>query len=135
MPQWRYPPESQEQPGRAYGKAIPLKFRSQVFGNNRTGGIYVPAAYAPAGPPASLMVFQDGDSYLKEHVGIVVDNLIAAKAMPVTILLLLNPGVNDDGTKNRSVEYDTLGDRYSTFLETEAIPLVAKSYKIRNEPE
>ena len=68
------------------------------------------------------MVFQDGDAYLKEHVGTVVDNLIAAKAMPVTILLLLNPGVNDDGTSNRSVEYDTLSDRYATFLEKEAIP-------------
>jgi len=133
MPQWRYPPESQEQPGRAYGKAIPLKFRSQVFGNNRTGAIYVPAAYDPAGPPASLMVFQDGDSYLKEHVGTVVDNLIAEKAMPVTIVLLLNPGVNDDGTSNRSLEYDTLSDRYATFLEREAIPLVKKDYKIRDD--
>jgi enterochelin esterase-like enzyme len=134
MPQWKYPPESQEQPGRSYGKVIPLKFRSQVFRNNRTGSIYVPAAYHSAGPPASLMVFQDGDAYLKEHVGTVVDNLIAEKAMPVTILLLLNPGVNDDGTANRSVEYDTLGDRYVTFLEKEAIPQVTKDYKLRADP-
>ena len=37
-----------------------------------------------------------------------LNNLIAEKAMPVTILVLLNPGVNDDGNSNRSVEYDTL---------------------------
>src|SRR3954463_4081704 len=74
MPDWRYPPESQEQPGRKYGKAIRLSFRSQVFNNQRTGAISVPAAYAPAGPPAGFMVFQDGDAYLKEHVGTVVDN-------------------------------------------------------------
>jgi enterochelin esterase-like enzyme len=135
MPQWKYPPESQEQAGRRYGKAIPLRFRSQVFNNNRTGAIYVPAAYAPAGPPAALMVFQDGDAYLKEHVGTVLDNLIAAKAMPVTILLLLNPGVNDDGSSNRSVEYDTLDDRYVTFLEKEAIPLVAKDYKLVDDSD
>ena len=44
MPKWSYPPESQEQPGRAYGKVVPLKFRSAIFHNNRTGAIYVPAA-------------------------------------------------------------------------------------------
>jgi enterochelin esterase family protein len=134
MPQWKYPPESQQQPGRAYGKAVPLKFRSQVFQNNRTGSIHVPSAYKPDGPAAALMVFQDGDAYVREHVGNVVDNLIAARKMPVTILLLLNPGVNDDGRSNRSVEYDTLGDRYVTFLEKEAIPLVAKDYKIETDP-
>jgi enterochelin esterase family protein len=132
MPEWRYPPESQEQPGRAYGKTLTLKFRSTVFNNNRTGAIYVPAAYKPAGPPVALMVFQDGDAYLREHVGTVVDNLIAAGQMPVTVLLLLNPGVNDDGTSNRSVEYDTLDDRYATFLEKEALPLVAKDYHLRD---
>jgi enterochelin esterase family protein len=134
MPMWSYPPESREQPGRAYGKVVPLKFRSEVFHNNRTGGIYVPAAYQATGGPAALMVFQDGDAYLKEHVGTVVDNLIAARKMPVTILLLLNPGVNDDGSSNRSVEYDTLSARYVSFLETEAIPLVAKDYKISSDP-
>ncbi len=134
MPNWKYPPESQRQAKTSYGKTVPLKFRSQVFKNNRTGAIYVPAAYRADGPPAALMVFQDGDAYLKEHVGTVVDNLIAAKTMPVTILLLLNPGVNDDGSANRSVEYDTLSDRYVTFLEKEAIPLVAKDYKLRSDP-
>jgi enterochelin esterase-like enzyme len=133
MPAWKYPPESLEQPGRRYGKYVPLAFRSEVFSNNRTGWIYVPAAYDPAGPPAALMVFQDGDAYNGEHVGAVVDNLIAAKAMPVTILLLLNPGVNDDGRSNRSLEYDTLSDRYARFLEKEAIPRVANSYKLRTD--
>jgi enterochelin esterase family protein len=130
MPRWRYPPESQPQPGRTYGKAIPLRFRSEVFRNDRTGAIYVPAAYSAAAQstPAALMVFQDGDAYLKEHVGTVVDNLIAARKMPVTIVLLLNPGTD------RSLEYDTLSDRYVTFLEKEAIPLVTKDYKIRSDP-
>ncbi|HMB04803.1 MAG TPA: alpha/beta hydrolase-fold protein [Isosphaeraceae bacterium] len=134
MPDWRYPPESKEQPGRTYGQIIPLRFRSAVFRNNRTGAIYVPATYDPAGPPAALMVFQDGDAYLKEHVGTVIDNLIAEEAMPVTILLLLNPGINDDGGSNRSVEYDTLSDQYATFLEREAIPRVATDYKIHTDP-
>lgn len=134
MPAWAYPPESKERPGVRYGKAVPLAFRSEVFGNNRTGWIYVPAAYDPAGPPAALMVFQDGDAYLKEHAGTVVDNLIADKTMPVTILVGLNPGTNDDGKSNRSVEYDTLSDRYATFLDKEVLPRVAKDYKVRADP-
>ena len=134
MPDWKYPPESSEQPGRAYGRYLPLKFRSKVFNNDRTGWLYVPAAYKGDGPPAALMVFQDGDEYKKERVGTVVENLIAAKAMPVTILLLLNPGINDDGKPNRSFEYDSLSNRYATFLETEAIPLAAGTCKLRNTP-
>lgn len=134
MPDWKYPPESAEQPGRAYGKYLPLKFRSKVFNNNRTGWVYVPAAYKADGPPACLMVFQDGDAYKKEHAGTVVDNLIAEKAMPVTILLLLNPGTNDDGKSNRSFEYDTLSGQYVKFLETEAVPLITTDYKLRTDP-
>ena len=134
MPDWKYPPESSPLPGRTYGRYVPLEFRSTTFGNKRTGSIYVPASYDPAGPPAALMVFQDGDAYRKENVGTVVDNLIAARSMPVTILVLLNPGVNDDGKSNRSVEYDTLDDRYVTFLEREVLPLVAKEYRLRDDP-
>ena len=53
MPDWKYPPESSEQPGRTYGKAVPLKFRSQVFDNNRTGCDLRPRRLQarPARPP------------------------------------------------------------------------------------
>ena len=134
MPGWSYPPESKEKPGASYGKYVPLKFRSEVFKNDRTGWVYVPAAYSADGPPAALMVFQDGDAYKGEHVGTVVDNLIAAKAMPVTILVLLNPGVNDDGKSNRSVEYDTLSDAYATFLDKEVLPRIKKDYALSDDP-
>jgi enterochelin esterase family protein len=134
MPGWSYPPESSRKPGATYGEYRPLTFRSQVFGNDRTGWIYVPAAY-DGETPASLMVFQDGDAYKTERVGTVVDNLIAAKKMPVTILVLLNPGTNDDGSKNRSVEYDTLDDRYARFLADEVLPMVSKDFKLRDDPK
>ncbi|MFO0953674.1 MAG: alpha/beta hydrolase-fold protein [Isosphaeraceae bacterium] len=134
MPDWAYPPESKEQPGRTYGKYLPITLHSEVFKNDRTGWIYVPAAYDRAKGPAALMVFQDGTAYKNEHVGTVVDNLIAAGKMPVTILLLLDPGKNPDGSAHRSVEYDTLSDAYVTFLEKEAIPLVQKDYPLSTDP-
>ena len=98
MPDWKYPPESSRAArGRSTASTCRCIFRSYVFENDRTGWIYVPAAYDGT-EPAALMVFQDGDAYRREHVGTVVDNLIADGDMPVTILVLLNPGVNDDGS-------------------------------------
>jgi enterochelin esterase family protein len=134
MPGWSYPPESSERSGVSYGRYRPLAFRSQVFGNDRTGWVYVPAAY-DGKTPASLMVFQDGDAYKTERVGTVIDNLIAARKMPVTVLVLLNPGTNDDGSKNRSVEYDSLDDRYARFLADEVLPMVAKEFRLRDDPK
>ncbi len=132
MPKWAYPPESKEVPGRKYGEYRPLKFRSEVFGNNRTGWVYVPAAY-DGKTPAAVMFFQDGDAYKGEHVGTVVENLIAEGAMPITIVVGLNPGVNDDGRSNRSVEYDTLSDKYVTFLDREVFPKLKADFKIRDD--
>src|SRR5262249_40146365 len=126
MADWSYPLESSEKSGRKYGQYRPLKIKSEVFQNERTGWVYVPAAYKDDGTPAALMVFQDGDAYKGERVGTVVDNLIAESAMPVTVLVLLNPGTNEDGKSNRSVEYDSLGDRYARFLETEVLPEIAR---------
>ncbi|MBX6314752.1 MAG: esterase family protein [Isosphaeraceae bacterium] len=134
MPDWSYPPESKQRPGVKYGEYYPLRFRSKVYNNDRTGWIYLLAAYETAEEIPALMVFQDGDAYKREQVGTVVDNLIADKKMPVTVLILLNPGVNDDGSKNRSVEYDTLSDRYAQFLETEVLPRVAQEVTFSDDP-
>ena len=134
MPDWKYPPESSPKPGAPVGRYLPIAFRSEVFGNNRTGWIYEPAALNPDGPPSALMVFQDGDAYKGERIGTVVDNLIAEGSMPITVLVLLNPGKNDDGKSNRSVEYDTLSPKYATFLEKEVLPLVARDRRLRTDP-
>ncbi|MEW4569842.1 alpha/beta hydrolase-fold protein [Tautonia sp. JC769] len=134
MPGWAYPLESSKRPGQDYGTFREFSFRSEVFDNDRTGWIYVPAAYDGA-EPAAVMVFQDGDAYKREHVGTVVENLIADGDMPVTILALLNPGVNDDGSRNRSIEYDTLSDRYATFLADEVLPRLESEFNLRDDPE
>src|SRR2546427_4185551 len=100
---------------------------STVFpGTVRDGGVYIPAQYDPA-KPSALMVFQDGIGYMSTNgswrVPLVFDNLIAAKEMPVTIAIFLNPGTRD-GQSNRSFEYDSLGDAYAKFLLNDAIPFV-----------
>src|SRR5258708_6556411 len=75
MPGWSAPAEAKRRPKMKYGEYIPLEFRSQIYKNQRTGWIYLPAAYSPADPPAMLMVFLDGDAYQRAEVGTIVDNL------------------------------------------------------------
>ena len=133
MPDWSYPPESKERPGVTYSEYIAFKVAGATYPGAHSGWIYAPSAYDPT-KPAALLVFQDGDAYKAEHVGRVVDNLISEGAMPVTILVGINPGLDEDGRSNRSVEYDTLSDRYATFLDREVLPLVRERFKISDDP-
>ena len=104
--------------------------------------MYVPAQY-DATNPASLMVFQDGRNYARVNgnwkMPVVFDNLIHSGEMPVTIAVCVNPGVVEGGEDaqdrfNRSLEYDTVSDRYATFLIDELLPIVAKKYSITEDP-
>jgi enterochelin esterase family protein len=105
--------------------------------------VYVPDQYS-ASKPAALMVFQDGLRHADPNGNLrattVMDNLIANGEMPVTLGIFINPGrFKDQGLKekprNRSVEYDSLGDTYARFLLEEIIPKVEKSYSISDDPK
>lgn len=126
-------PDGREKPGVPKGKLTPReKFRSKVFdGTARDWWVYVPAQYSDEAP-AAVMVFQDGVGY-KDFVPTVFDNLIAEKAMPVTVAVFVNPGTFDGGRSNRSFEYDTLSDRYARFLLEELLPEVEKTVKLRHD--
>ena len=138
-------PDSQRQPGVPQGAVTHYTWTtSKVYpGTFRDYWVYVPAQYTPA-KPACVMVFEDGESFIKEdgraRIPIVFDNLIARHDMPVTIAILVNPGVlkaPSPGQKdrpNRSFEYDTLGDRYARFLLDEILPEVTKQYKLSADP-
>ena len=137
-------PDTLAKEGVPRGAITEHKFnQSNVYpGTERDYFVYVPAQY-DASEPAALMVFQDGHRYVSEKGGYriqnVFDNLIHRGEMPVTIAICVNPGVTPggDGAQdrfNRSFEYDTVSDRYATFLIDELIPEVAKSYAITNDP-
>jgi enterochelin esterase family protein len=139
-------PDSMEKPDVPKGKVTKMPpWTSKIFeGTVRDWWVYVPAQYDPK-TPACVMVFQDGGGYVKAdgdfRVPTVFDNLIAAKEMPVTIGVFLNPGVvpppeGDKDAKprqNRSFEYDTLSDQYARFLEKEILPEVARDYNLRTD--
>lgn len=114
-------PDSQVAEGVPRGKVTKHMWKSQVFpGTIREYFVYVPAQY-DAAKPASVMVFQDGHTYVDEkgqfRVPVIFDNLIHKGEMPVTIGIFINRGHVGDAlpepprkSSNRSFEYDTLSD-------------------------
>jgi len=139
-------PDSQVKPEVPHGKVEQRKWDTcKAFpGTTRDWWIYVPAQY-DASKPACVMVFQDGGGCVKADGGfrapVVMDNLIAAGQMPVTIGIFINPGsfpaekAGDKPRSNRSFEYDSLGGLYSQFLLEEILPEVKKTYALTDDPE
>jgi enterochelin esterase family protein len=121
------------------GTVTKAQWKSKIFeGTVRDYYVYVPAQYDPQGLPACVMVFQDGAAYLRDpfRTSLVLDNLIHRKEIPLIIGIFIDPGVipGKEGEKpvsNRSVEYDTLSDKYVRFLLEEILPEVGKKYKLR----
>jgi enterochelin esterase family protein len=139
-------PDSQRHAGVPQGTVTHYTHTSTIFaGTVREYWVYVPQQYNP-GVPAAVMVFQDGQAYVREdgefRVPIVFDNLIHAGAMPVTIGIFINPGhVGDQlptpiwSASNRSYEYDSLSDQYARFLLEEILPIVGAQWNLANDPE
>ena len=135
---YKFGPDSQPQAGVPQGKTTQLRWEhSAVYPNAQYDWwAYVPAQY-DGNTPAALMVFLDGAAYVSAtgsvRVPIVFDNLIHARAMPVTIGVFINAGraVGDQ----RSIEYDTVSDQFARFLLEEIIPEVRKTYRITDNPE
>lgn len=135
------PPESEYQPGIPRGQLFRHSYNeSKTYPKtNRELEVYIPAQFE-RGTPAALLVFQDGLRHAdvqSEHglrTPVVMDNLIAGGKMPVTIGIFINPGMDKSQEKgkpaNRSVEYDSLGDRYVTFLLEEIIPFVTAKHEL-----
>lgn len=138
--------DRQVQPGVPAGQLISGTFgESRLFpGTTRSYQIYVPKQY-DGRQPANLMVFMDGSKYARAkgpfRVPVVFDNLINQGAMPITIAVFVDPGTipaERDATssrRNRSFEYDSVDDRYASFLIDEFLPTVLADYKVSNDPE
>lgn len=110
--------------------------------------VYVPAQYDVVGDQAAaVMVFQDGHAYAQPdsefRASVVMDNLIAAGDMPVTIGVFTEPGHKGDELpdgywgrrNNRATEYDTPDDTYARFLIEEILPLVGDDYRLTDDPD
>lgn len=140
---YQHGPDSQVKPGVPQGVVTKYTFtESEVYpGTVRDFWVYVPEQYKPDGPPACVMVFQDGGNYQNPkgqfRTTTVFDNLIEAGDMPVTVGVFVNPGTfppakgKGPGRSNRSFEYDTPSDQYVTFITKEILPTVERVAKVK----
>ena len=138
-------PDSQPKAGVPKGKVSKYSWNtSKIFpGTTRDYWVYVPAQYDGT-KPACVMVFADGAGFAAENgawrLPTVLDNLIQEGAMPVTIAVLVDPGVVPAARPeqmagfNRSYEYDALGDRHARFLLEEILPEVGRQFKLSANP-
>ncbi|MGI8785973.1 MAG: alpha/beta hydrolase [Acidobacteriota bacterium] len=154
-----YGPDSYQHPGVPAGKLSErLVHTSKIYdGMQSNYWTYVPAQYRPD-RPAALMVWQDGHNHVDrsraERTLNVIDNLTAAGKIPVIVHVFVSPGeismapgapthqsVSDFSTGSgrtlkdsmRSVEYDTVSDRYARFLRDELLADVQARYNIRRD--
>jgi enterochelin esterase-like enzyme len=90
--------------------------------------VYVPQQYVP-GTPAPFIIVQDGIGY-RDRVATVLDNLIAAHRLPVMVAVFISSGGGDAQGSERGLEYDTVSDRYTRFIETEVLPRITRDYQV-----
>ena len=95
--------------------------------------VYVPQQYV-AGTAAPFLVGADGPD---RGLFTALDNLIAAKQVPVMVAISIGNGSGDAQGSERGLEYDTMSGRYAEFVETEVLPRVeAEAHvKLTQDPE
>ena len=115
--------------------AAPTEPQQQAF--QRQVAVYIPAGYVP-NTPTPFIVVQDGQGYVsaagaegnpvtdKALMPPMLDNLIYEKRIPSIVAVLVAPGPGGQ----RTIEYDTVSDRYTNFVETELLPRITKDYQI-----
>lgn len=104
-------------------------------GTEREVIVYIPDAY-DAHEPACLYMGLDG---ILCNAPQVMDSLIEAGKMPMTIGVFLQPGVikDKDGNVvryNRSNEFDMTSDKFASFIEAEVLPWVESLTTARGLP-
>lgn len=132
-----YTPDSYQKAGIPQGKlSEKMVHTSKIYpGMLSDWWIYIPAQY-DAAKPAALMVWHDGQGMVARTAPAnalnVFDNLTAEGRMPVTIQVFIAPGKVGEKAM-RSIEYDTVSDKYALFLRDEILPEVYAKYSVRKD--
>lgn len=134
-----YNPDSYPLPGVAHGTLSAKKTLTSTIYPEMSSNYWV---YVNAGADmtrgAPLMVWQDGETIIgnqdlmRLRLQIVSDNLVAKKMIPPMVHVLIQPGTGGKESRMmRSIEYDTVSDRYGKYVLEEVLADVQKTYKIR----
>ena len=134
-----YNPDSYPQPGVPKGKLSEKQtIVSKIYEGMKADFWYYASPGVDPNVPAPLMVWQDGQGLVggdlsRLRLFTVTENLVAQKLIPPMVHVLIAPGLAPDGKPMRSIEYDTISDRYDRFLLEEVLPEVEKLYKLRQD--
>jgi enterochelin esterase-like enzyme len=120
--------ESKIYPGIAKNQPGTVPYQRRVV-------VYVPSQYKH-GTAAPFIVAQDGLGYANT-LPKALDNMIHEHRLPVMIAIMINSGGGDAQGSERGLEYDTVSDKYTTFIETEVLPRIEKDYNVKftTDPE
>jgi enterochelin esterase-like enzyme len=111
---------------------------SKIYDGMKADFWFYAAPGIDANVPAPVMIWQDGQNAARGDLGplrlfTVTENLVAQKRIPPMVHIMIAPGTATDGKAMRSVEYDTVSDKYDHFLLEEVLPEVEKVYKLRHD--
>ena len=131
---YEHGPDSAQRPEVPRGRTTQLSVTDpHAFpGTTRSVWVHVPAGVAEG--PLPVIVFQDGAGFLdpddEMRAALVLDNLVAAGAVPPLVGVFVEPG---NGTRNQ--EYDAADATYADFLVDEVLPRVSEVVAISDRPE
>jgi enterochelin esterase family protein len=132
-----YNPDSYPQPGVPEGKVSEKHtLTSKIYNGMKYDFWFYASPGVDPNVPAPVMVWQDGQglidrNFSKLRLFTVTENLVAQKRIPPMVHVMIAPGFSPEGKPMRSIEYDTVSDRYDRFLLEEVLPEVEKVYKLR----
>jgi enterochelin esterase family protein len=130
--------EAYPKPGVPQGKLVgPIELTSKVYPNMKSNMWYYVPAQWDGSTPLPVQIWGDGQFYIVERPSAyrlldTLDNLTAAKKIPLMVNVFIQPGTVD-GRSMRSVEYDTVDDRYTEYTLNEVLPEVEKGVKLRHD--
>jgi enterochelin esterase-like enzyme len=132
-----YNPDSYPKPGVPKGTLSDKKtITSKIYdGATADYWIYASPGVDPARPSA-LMVWQDGQGIVggdlsTYHLFTVTENLVAQKLLPPIVYVMISPAIDPNKRSLRSIQYDTVSNRFGRYLLEEVLPEVEKVYKLR----
>ena len=110
-----------------HGTIRRLRLHSQVFGEDRNVGVYLPARFREGGH-YPLLIVHDGDDFLRfADLKVVLDNLIHELAIPPLVVALTQ-------TSNRLTEYAG-DDRHARHLAEELLPVLKEKLPLIDDPD
>ena len=126
-------PEESDHAGVAKGQIVSFTMaNSKTFADgSRKVAVYVPAGYV-SGTEVPFMVAQDGvnpqgaTSFGLDDLRPLLDNMIADGRLPMMAAVFVDPA------GQRSVEYDTVSDKYYQFVETELLPAAIEQVQTKS---